>query len=55
MNTLPEANVAPENQWLENEISFWGRLFFRGWAGESAAIGRSLGDFASQLPQITRM
>ena len=33
MNTLPEANVAPEKQWLENEISFWERLFLRGWAG----------------------
>ena len=22
--TLPETNTAPENQWLEHEISFWG-------------------------------
>ena len=25
--TLPETNVAPENQWLENEISFWDAYF----------------------------
>ena len=26
-NTLPETNTAPENQWLEDEISFWDCLF----------------------------
>ena len=26
-STLPEANVAPENQWLEDEMSFWDGLF----------------------------
>ena len=29
--TLPETNTAPENGWLEDDISFWGNLglFFR--------------------------
>ena len=26
-STLPETNIAPENQWLEDEISFWDTLF----------------------------
>ena len=25
--TLPETKIAPENQWLEDEISFWDALF----------------------------
>ena len=25
--TLPETNIAPENGWLEDDISFWGGLF----------------------------
>ena len=25
--TLPETNMAPENGWLEDDISFWGGLF----------------------------
>jgi len=25
--TLPETNITPENQWLEDEISFWDALF----------------------------
>ena len=28
-NTLPETNTAPENQWLEDEISLLGLLIFR--------------------------
>ena len=27
MSTLPETNIALENQWLEDEISFWDSLF----------------------------
>ncbi len=26
-DTLPGTNIAPENQWLENELSFWDVLF----------------------------
>ena len=26
-DTLPETNIAPENPWLEDEISFWNGLF----------------------------
>ena len=26
-STLPETNIAPENQWLEDEHSFWDGLF----------------------------
>ena len=25
--TFPETNISPENQWLEDEISFWDGLF----------------------------
>ena len=27
MSTLPETNIAAENPWLEDEISFWDGLF----------------------------
>ena len=30
--TLPATNIAPENQWLEDEISFWDGLFSRAFA-----------------------
>ena len=30
MYTLPETNIASENQWLENEISYWGPAYFQG-------------------------
>ena len=26
-NTLPETNISPENQWLEDDISIWDGLF----------------------------
>ena len=26
--TFPKTNIAPENQWLEDEISFWDGLFW---------------------------
>ena len=26
-STLPETNIAPENWWLEDEISLWDGLF----------------------------
>ena len=28
--TLPETNMAPENQWLEDEFPFWGPAYFQG-------------------------
>ncbi len=28
--TLPETNIAPENQWLKDDISFWGPAYFPG-------------------------
>ena len=28
MITLPETNVAPENGWLEDEMSFWVSAYF---------------------------
>ena len=31
MVTLPKTNIAPENQWLEDEIVFWDGLFFGGY------------------------
>ena len=30
MNTLLETNIAPENGWLEDEISYWEGLFSGG-------------------------
>ena len=30
-DTLPKTNIfAPENGWLEDEISFWGPAYFQG-------------------------
>ncbi len=29
-NSLPETNMAPENQWLEDEFPFGARPIFRG-------------------------
>ncbi len=32
--TFPETNMVTENQWLENDISYWeGLFFFRGYDG----------------------
>ncbi len=28
--TLPKTNIAPENEWLKNEISYWGQAYFQG-------------------------
>ena len=38
-NILPETNIAPENQWLEDEISFLGYPVF---SGELLVWGRVL-------------
>jgi len=27
VDTLPETNIAPKNEWLEDEFPFWDRLF----------------------------
>ena len=27
VDTLPETNIAPKNEWLEGEFPFWDRLF----------------------------
>ena len=32
MFTLPKTNIAPENGWLEDEISYWGPAYFQGQA-----------------------
>ena len=29
-NSLPKTNIAAGNQWLEDEISFWGPAYFQG-------------------------
>ena len=42
-DTLPETNIAPENQWLEDEISWFSRFFQFGpcFDGQET-IGRTL-------------
>ena len=42
-DTLPETNIAPENQWLEDEISWFSRFFqFGACFDGQETIGRTL-------------
>ena len=41
--TLPKTHIAPENQWLEDDISFWDTLF-----SEAMLVSGSVTHFAAR-------